>query len=172
MSVVHQHACCFFLGPGTCSPCATGGVFDDIGACVGAQHRLLASGRLGPVIQDSMTYPDRSLSHEPERLAGCWHCVPPLELQRLVLEGATIVLDMSTPLQPELLGSSAVVEENAIIPTCSGRVADRDVPLVCLTPAWRPAPGLAKRLFQMGYRHVFTANSSMVGRNIGDVQLS
>ena len=122
-----------------------------------------------------MTSSDRSLSHEPERLAGCWHCVPPLELQRLVLEGATIVLDMSTSLQPELLGFSAGVEENEMLPSCSVNVPDRDVPLVCLTPAGRPAPGLAHRLFQMGYRHVFTPNSSMVGtvvsRNIADVQL-
>ena len=122
-----------------------------------------------------MTYPDRSLSHEPERLAGCWHCVPPLELKRLVLEGATIVLDTSTQFEPELLASSVVVEENGTIPSFSVRVADMEAPLVCLTPAWLPAPGLAERLFEMGYRHVFTPNSSMLGtvvsRNIGDVQL-
>lgn len=122
-----------------------------------------------------MTDPDRSLSHEPEHLSGCWHCVPPLELKRLVLEGATIVLDMSKQLQPELLVSSAVIEENEMIPFCSVEVADKEVPLVCLTPAWLPAPGLAERLFQMGYRHVFTANSSVVGivvsSNMGVVEL-
>lgn len=84
-----------------------------------------------------------SPNRAPDNLVGCIHAVGALELRRLVLEGATLVLES----------------------TFDGALnVPRDGLLVCLGPDGTPARALADRLSSLDYQHVYTADTHWSGQ--------
>ncbi|MEB3354205.1 MAG: hypothetical protein VKM34_08220 [Cyanobacteriota bacterium] len=90
-------------------------------------------------------------------LSGQCHSVGALELRRLALEGAIVVVEESaTPVSTQhrnmlqLAPSDTSMNINNMIP-------DQETPLICLAEGWMPAQALGDRLCEAGYQYVFTA---------------
>lgn len=114
-----------------------------------------------------MNHWEAPLSHQAEPLAGSWHGLGPLELRRLILEAATVVLEvMSSEADGADHGSTMnfpILDRYVSAQTMAARFPDREIPIVCLCPDWKPAQKLAERLSAQGYKHVFTAATHWSG---------
>lgn len=113
------------------------------------------------------------LSHDefeagPEVLCGTWHSIGALELRRLVLEGAILVIqnrnDKDARDQPNIVCLSAQDSDLEL----ASKLPDPEHPLICLAEDWMPATELAERLIEAGYQLVFTAVTHWGGLLAGD----
>lgn len=110
-----------------------------------------------------MHQPDLPSPHQVETLAGSWHRLAPLELRRLVLEGATLVIEAAGSQQQQLCAPVVLLNGGDDVAVLADRISDRETPLVCLGDGWTPAQALAERLIQAGYKHVFTPDTQWSG---------
>lgn len=110
-----------------------------------------------------MQRPDLHSQQAQESLAGCWHSIGVLELRRLLLEGASIVLQESdTPTLPMGAGT-IVVPENVNAEILKWCIHDLEAPLVCVAPGCGPAERLAAHLYNEGCQHIFTPETDWGG---------
>jgi hypothetical protein len=98
-----------------------------------------------------------------ETLAGDWHALGPLELRRLLLEGATIVLPDSQQELDPINAPVVVVEAHDIDLTLRAKIPDLGVPLVCLCINGMPDRCMADRLSSLGCQHVFIPETHWAG---------
>jgi hypothetical protein len=114
-----------------------------------------------------MHHSNSSSSRQVETLSGVWHALGPLELRRLILEGATVVLEASCPDLKDLLNalnpSLRVIEMQDSVEALAREIPEREVPVVCFGQDWRPAGSLANRFMEFGYKHVFTPETHWSG---------
>lgn len=110
-----------------------------------------------------MQRPDQLPQQAPESLAGCWHSIGVLQLRRLLLEGATLILQECDTTPHPIGAGTFVMPENANPECLQWCIPDLDTPLVCVGPGWGPAQELASQLHNAGYQHVFTPETDWGG---------
>lgn len=110
-----------------------------------------------------MHHSDSLSQHTPESLAGCWHRIGALELRRLVLEGATLVLREGTTMSQSLAPAIVLVSEEASAESLQSSIPDQQALIICIGPDWGPAHELAIQLHSQGYQHVFTPETDWGG---------
>lgn len=107
---------------------------------------------------------DSLSQHVPETLSGCWHRIGSLELRRLVLEGALLVIQESSKSHEALNSGIIVIPENSNARKLQMYIPDQEIPLVCLGQECGPADNLAAHLHNLGYQHVFTPETDWDGK--------
>ncbi|WP_152669495.1 hypothetical protein [Synechococcus sp. GFB01] len=90
-------------------------------------------------------------------LSGQCHSVGALELRRLALEGAIVVVEeWATPVSAQLRNTLQLTPSDTSM-SINNMIPDQETPLICLAEGWMPAQDLGNRLCQAGYQYVFTA---------------